>query len=260
MFFMKKQKNDTLSVKDGGIYTDFHSHILPCVDDGSDSVEESLRMLAASSSQGVRRIVATPHFYPHMHNPEDFLEKRRAGLESLVSAMTQNGDCREDYPDLYVGAEVAYFSGISRCDWMKKMCVSGSRLLLVEMPFERWSEKMLDELSEMEPALGIIPVIAHLDRYFSFQPKNLMDELFARELLVQCNAESFLNGRTRKKVLKMLGAGQIDFIGSDCHGDTVRAPNIGDAYKVISEKLGEYSVNKLNEFGDFVFSEIPPVR
>ena len=259
MFFTKKQKNNATSVRDSGIYTDFHSHVLPCVDDGSGSVEESLRMLAASRTQGIKRIVATPHFYPHIYNPEEFLEKRSAGVEKLVSAMKQNSSYKDDYPTLYLGAEVAYFSGISRCDWMKKMCVSGSRILLVEMPFERWSETMLYELFEMKTTLEIIPVIAHLDRYFPYQSREIIDEMFAQELLIQCNAESFLNGKTRKKVLKMLKEGQIDFIGSDCHGDTVRAPNIGDAYKVISRALNEDAINKLNEFDDFVFSKMSPV-
>lgn len=259
MFFTKRQKNGVETVSEGGIYTDFHAHVLPSLDDGSKSVEESLRMLAMSRAQGVRRIVATPHFYPELHKPERFLEKRRTAAEALVSAIRQSESYKDDYPELYLGAEVAYFSGISRCDWMKEMCVSNSRILLVEMPFERWNTKILDELFEMKTTLEIIPVVAHLDRYFPFQPKELIEELFAQELLIQCNAESFLNGKARKKVLKMLNEGEIDFIGSDCHGDTNRAPNIGEAYRVISRKLGEDAVNKLNEFGDFVFEEISPV-
>ena len=260
MFFTKKRKNDDVMTAEEGIYTDFHAHVLPCVDDGSKSAEESLRMLAASKAQGVRRIVATPHFYPHIHKPEDFLGKRRAGAESLLSAMAENGTSVSDYPDLYLGAEVAYFSGISRCDWMKELCISGSRILLVEMPFNRWSEKMLDELFEMKTTIEVIPVVAHLDRYFACQPKEFIDEMFAQDILIQCNAESFLSAKTRKRVLKMLEEGQIDFLGSDCHGDTVRVPNIGDAYKVISKKLGAEAIDKLNEFGDFVFSESVPVH
>ena len=140
------------------------------------------------------------------------------------------------------------------------MCVSDSRILLVEMPFSRWSEKMLDELFEMKTALEIIPVVAHLDRYFSCQPREFIDEMFTQDILIQCNAESFLSVKTRKKVLRMLEDGQIDFLGSDCHGDTVRAPNMGEAYRVISQKLRGDAINKLNEFGDFVFSEMSPVR
>ena len=243
----------------GGIYTDFHSHVLPSVDDGSKSLEESLRMLAMSKAQGVRRIVATPHFYPDVHTPERFLEKRSAGVEALVSAIKENDSYKEAYPELYLGAEVAYFSGISRCDWMKEMCLCGSRILLVEMPFERWSEKMLEEIFEMKTALEIIPVVAHLDRYFPYQPKEFIDEMISQEILIQCNAESFLSGKTRKRVLKMLDEGEIDFIGSDCHGDTRRAPNTGDAYQVISRKLEGDAVKKLNDFGDFVFAELSPL-
>ena len=84
--------------------------------------------------------------------------------------------------------------------------------------------------------------------------------MFTQDILIQCNAESFLSVKTRKKVLRMLEDGQIDFLGSDCHGDTVRAPNMGEAYRVISQKLRGDAINKLNEFGDFVFSEMSPVR
>lgn len=259
MFFMKKRKNDTETVVSGGIYTDFHSHVLPRVDDGSHSVEESLRMLCASKAQGVKRMVATPHFYPHADDPERFLEKRRAGMEALTEAVEENPDRNEKYPQLYLGAEVAFFTGISRCDWMKKMCISGTRLLLVEMPFDRWNEQMLGELFEMKASLGVVPVIAHLDRYFAYQSKEFIDELFSEDLLIQCNAESFIERKNRKKVLKMLEDGRVDFIGSDCHGDTRRAPNVGGAYDVISRNLGDDAINKLNEFGDFVFSDVAPV-
>ena len=56
--------------------TDFHSHVLPGVDDGSASVEESLAMLRLAAQQGIRRVVATPHFYPRYDDLERFLERR----------------------------------------------------------------------------------------------------------------------------------------------------------------------------------------
>ena len=63
--------------------TDFHSHILPGVDDGSKSIEETLKMLELLSDQGVRRVVATPHFYPNHHSVEEFLEKRNSAYEEI---------------------------------------------------------------------------------------------------------------------------------------------------------------------------------
>jgi len=62
---------------------DFHSHILPGVDDGSASIEESLKMLQAEAGQGITHVVATPHFYPRYDDPERFLERRNAASEAL---------------------------------------------------------------------------------------------------------------------------------------------------------------------------------
>ena len=63
--------------------TDFHSHVLPGIDDGSTSVEESIAMLRMAAEQGVRRVIATPHFYPRHDSPEHFLEKRNLAESAL---------------------------------------------------------------------------------------------------------------------------------------------------------------------------------
>ncbi len=259
MFFTKKHINKTSTGDHCAIFTDFHSHILPRLDDGSKSDEETLQMLRASRQQGVKRIVATPHFYPHLWSPEEFLKKRERSIEDLVSAVASRKAEGEEFPEVYVGAEVAYFSGISKCEWMKKLCLSGSRIMLVEMPFERWSDIVLRELLDIKSGLDIIPVIAHIERYFSCQPREFIDELFNQDVLIQFNAESFLNGKTRKRALSLLEDGQIDFIGSDCHDLVSRAPNLGEAYKIIDKKLDNDALKKLNDFGDFVFADLTPL-
>lgn len=260
MFFTKKQKNKPPAEDDRcAIFTDFHSHILPRLDDGSRSDEETLQMLRLSRDQGVKRIVATPHFYPHLWSPERFLGEREHATEHLVSAVTSKKAEGEEFPKVYVGAEVAFFSGISKCDWMEKLCLSGTRTILVEMPFERWTDKVLDELIDIKSGLDLIPVIAHIERYFPCQPKEFIDELFNQDVLIQFNAESFINSKTRKRALSLLEEGQIDFIGSDCHDLVSRAPNLGDACKIIDKKLSKDALQKLNDFGDFVFADITPL-
>ena len=77
MSFMGKRPNNRIAVPQSArITTDFHSHILPGIDDGSKSIEESLEMLALSYGSGVRRMVATPHFYPRHQNPDSFVLER----------------------------------------------------------------------------------------------------------------------------------------------------------------------------------------
>ena len=85
---------------------DFHSHILPNIDDGSDSVETSLLMIDAMLNQGVDTVVATPHFYAHKDRIETFLQKRQNAFEALKKSLPNVS------LNIVVGAEVAYFSGI----------------------------------------------------------------------------------------------------------------------------------------------------
>ena len=84
---------------------DFHSHILPGVDDGSTSLEESLAMLTLEAEQGVRHVVATPHFYAHHDTPEAFLSRRAAAEAMLREALKDH----PELPGFTVGAEVYFF-------------------------------------------------------------------------------------------------------------------------------------------------------
>ncbi len=99
---------------------DFHTHILPALDDGSRDVTESVAMMSMLAEQGIQTVVATPHFYANEHSVEHFLERRTAAYERLSAALPEGG------PRLLCGAEVCYYPGISRLDglqrldWLKK--------------------------------------------------------------------------------------------------------------------------------------------
>ena len=94
---------------------DIHSHILPKMDDGSSSVEESLNLLRTSAEQGITEIAATPHFYASQYSPQKFLERRAACAARLQEALTP------DLPRVYLGAEVCYFDGVSRIDELEAL-------------------------------------------------------------------------------------------------------------------------------------------
>ena len=85
---------------------DFHSHILPGIDDGSKNLEQSLEMMRRSARQGVDTMVATPHFYAHHDDPERFLKRRAEAERSLREAMA----AESGLPELAIGAEVYYFN------------------------------------------------------------------------------------------------------------------------------------------------------
>lgn len=212
---------------------DFHSHILPCIDDGSKSVEESLKMLSALSKQGITNVVATPHFYANRNSVEEFLAKRNRSYQMISHYLTP------DFPEVLLGAEVKYYEGISRLENLHKLCIGTSKLLLLEMPMRKWTVFILRELRELASSGKYTVVLAHIERYLRFQDKNVVEELVADGILMQANADFFLSFRTKIKAISMLKNGLLHFIGSDCHNLTDRAPKIGVAISYIERKTGK---------------------
>lgn len=226
--------------------TDFHSHILPKMDDGSRSVEESLLMLKALREQGISRVVATPHFYANDESVESFLKRRQASFEELQASATP------ELPEIVLGAEVRYYEGISRLDELKLLCIQGTKLLLLEMPERKWTEYILKELTDMASDGRVTLVLAHVDRYAHIQKQDVFYRLLQSGILMQINAD-FVNGFfTQRKAISMLKNDEAHFLGSDCHNMAERAPNIGRALTAIQKKLGKDFFqdfkNFMNEF------------
>lgn len=214
---------------------DMHSHILPNMDDGSDSVEMTHKMLQMLEQQGVTKVAATPHFYAHKDNPADFLRRRE---ESFAQDQWEL--------EILPGAEVAYFDGMSRCRELKEMEIAGTGLLLVEMPFGKWTGRMIEELVRIPMELGLTPLLAHVERYRSAsQLPKFLKELSGQQVAMQCNAEAFLSSGSRRWALSMAKKGYIDFLGTDAHNLTERAPRYDAAVQVIAKKLGEEICEKI---------------
>ena len=198
---------------------DFHTHILPGMDDGSRSASESISMLRLEGRQGVRAVVATPHFYAEENTPESFLKKRETAWQELKPYLWP------ELPSVILGAEVQYFEGISRVEAVGKLKITGTDLLLLEMPFRKWSDRVLEDVLQLSSDPDTRVILAHFDRYLSQQPKGIWDWLVQNGILLQANIsvfDSWLNGR---KAARMLEKGQIHALGSDCHNMKDRRPN-----------------------------------
>ncbi len=217
---------------------DFHSHILPDVDDGSRSVEQSLEMLAESKKQGVECVVVTPHFYADKDTPERFIERRAKAAAILREAMLGT-----DLPEIVLGAEVAYFEGISDSGILDKMKIEGTEVVLIEMPAISWNERMVDEVAAIYEKTGIVPMIAHIDRYIKvFGKKNMADWFEGLPVIIQANSSFFEGWKYSRLALKMFLQSKIHLIGSDAHNMTTRAPNMKVAFDALEKKFGPMAV------------------
>ena len=213
---------------------DFHTHILPNMDDGADCVETSLKMLRQSFLQGVDVVVSTSHFYANEEYPRDFLLRRKEAFEKLDEAMLMQA---EVFPKIILGAEILYFPGMSEAEEISELTIGDTNFVLVEPPMAAWTDSMLDEIVRMGKNRNCLPVIAHVDRYMTYLgDKSLISRVQERNMLVQVNADYFLNPATSRKALKHLKQGEIHFVGSDCHNLTNRAQTLGNVRRLAREK------------------------
>lgn len=232
--------------------TDFHSHILPGIDDGSQSLEDSMAMLAMESAQGITRVVATPHFVARDDKLHRFLERRDRAEELLRREMEK----RERMPQLLVGAEVYYFRGISEAEFLPQLTIADSRCLMIEMPAAPWPETAYAELEAIWTKRGIIPVLAHIDRYIApFHTCGIPERLEELPVYVQANADFFLERRTSRMALRMLRQDRIHLLGSDCHSLGSRKPNLGEAVEKILKKLGEDPIHRISHYENRILND-----
>ena len=222
---------------------DWHSHILPGMDDGSKDVAESVSMLQMQTAQGIGTVIATPHFYANDETVAAFVDRRRKAYEVLKEQLPENA------PQILLGAEVRYYPGISRMEDLKSLRIEGSKLLLLEMPMTAWTEYMVRELIEMSAKPSVQIVLAHVERYLRLQKQSVWNRIMESGILMQVNGTFFTTLASKRKAMTLLQGGMIQFLGSDCHNLTTRSPQLGKAFEVIRKKLGDDYLDQIKQYG-----------
>ena len=221
---------------------DFHSHILPGIDDGSEDVDTSLKMLSASFAGGVDTVLLTPHCHPRSQEHIDrFLENRDNAFKTLSSAIKG-----QELPKIVPASEIRIYADFHKYKRLDELCISGTNYILLEMPYEVWRDYAFEEIYQLT-RLGFKPIMAHLDRFLD-QEKHFR-EIYSLQALVQMNTSAFLETATRKKMAKFFEQGHIHVLGSDTHDLTERKPDMAEAYDVISKKFGKEYIDYINYAG-----------
>ena len=209
---------------------DFHAHILPGADHGSPSSEISLFQLRTAYRRGVRRIVATPHFYPHLENVDTFINRRNASYKRIESKLTS------DLPQIWLGAEILICDNIEKIPMLDSLCISGTRAILLELPFNDFFDSYVFSVKSLVND-GYTVILAHADRY----PPDVIDKLLRVGALIQLNADSLSGLFIPKHLKRWIADKKVCAIGSDIHG---RDKN---AYKRFNR-----AIKKLGDNADFI--------
>lgn len=217
--------------------TDYHCHILPKMDDGSESVEMSLKMLEIMKKHKIERIIATPHFYAHREkNVESFLKKRQKTFDILMS---------ENLPitNIFLGSEVAIEKNLSELRNIEELSIQGTNLILLEFPYRVFSDWMIEEIENISSVYKLTPVIAHIHRYFPFYSKTDYEKIMQLDAIFQINAEAFGDFRESRFVKKLIKYEFPLIFGSDAHNVTNRKPN----FNLILKKTNSKTIESSNE-------------
>ena len=219
---------------------DFHMHVVPSVDDGSRSVEESLQMLRLASEQGVTDVFCTSHNGYGIDDSERYL----TSFSSLQSAV----DEAKINIKIHKGCEI-----LCSADYINDTIYSLNRKAFFTMGDTRYVLVELYYDVELSEALTIVkslikngykPIIAHVERYFNITAE-MVRELVENGALIQVNAFSFVDesdSKIRERARMALDNMCVHFIGSDAHRMNHRPPSVKSGIKYILENTdSEYA-------------------
>ncbi len=214
------------------MFLDIHSHVLFGVDDGAKTIEESLELLRLVKSQGTDAIIATPHFFPNKETAsakKDIIIRNHKELWEAAKG--------EIYPELFLGYEVSFFYGISNYESLDELTLGGSDKILIELPFSRITDKVAYELEEIAFSRKLTPILAHIERYRSYEGIEKIDDLIYNDVVRAQTTSSCAVGFSNKRdISRLLEKGIITYFGSDAHNMTARPPHNDKFLKFAQKK------------------------
>lgn len=231
---------------------DIHSHILPGVDDGSKSLDESVKILEMMKEQGITDVIATPHFYAFRENLEEYLKKIQYSYNQLKSHIEGM-----NLPNVFLGTEVLYYYNIGESESVYNFTFGNTMYLLLELTNSSIGADLFKDIRNLRDKKGIIPVIAHIERYHkSSNFRKLLKFIDKEHILAQVNASSLFDSNYSKITLKLIKKGYITYIATDSHSATGRIPMMNRALKFISNHIGNHYSGALIRNSEKMLDEI----
>lgn len=233
--------------------TDIHCHIIPFVDDGSESMKVSLEMMREEARQGVNRIICTPHYR------RGFFEGSEGEIKSVLCELSENAK-KEGMPvELYLGREVKFhtkeYKSFLERRVVPTMC--GGDYVLLEFNYDRGTD--IDEVVYDTQMAGYKPIIAHIERYSYFRKVGDVARIKAAGAMIQVNAGSIVSkdfSSERKFVKQLLKFKLVDFVGSDVHSGRVNY--MKKAYEKVAKKDRAYADMIFDGNADLIIGQNRP--
>ena len=233
---------------------DLHCHILPGIDDGAQTIEDTKALLAESRRGGVRRFVFTPHFYPERMDISTFLSARTEAVKQMRALP------EADAIAYRCGAEIAYVPFFEQLP-LEKLTFGNTNYLLMELD-TRYLQPGVEDAIRAVVDQGLKPILAHVERYiYVEQDPTILYRWVKAGALAQVNAGFVLrDSRSRKRVLQLAGWNLIHLMASDAHSMDWRPPLLVEGYeKLPAELSARFQINAEDIFSGNPIKIIPPM-
>lgn len=222
---------------------DMHSHILPLVDDGAKSIEETIAMLKEAEDANFTDIFATSHYI------EGEYEFNKIDRQYIIEAIMRKIEQQKINIKIHIGTEAYISPNLTKLLKNKIIATLGnSRYILFELPLKAKVINIEDTINDI-CSLGLIPIIAHPERYDIVKENhNIVKEWVELGALIQANYASILNAygnKNKTTLLKLLNADLVHFLGTDAHMQKSIYTKIEEIKKMYIKEIGEEKFNIL---------------
>lgn len=217
---------------------DLHCHILPGLDDGASGTEEMLKMADIALRSGVSSVCATPHSYGKEGSqpPPDFCKIILKRVEYARKTFEEYGLPLKIFPGMELFVDDSFDRRLATGNFLT---LNGSRYLLTEFAFDE-NDLFCDRVISKELSAGLVPVIAHPERYSAVQDNPRIAAKWAEYgAVIQMNKGSLLGvlgSDVKKCAERLLSEGTVHLISSDAHSSTVRTPSFTRVIEYLGNK------------------------
>ncbi len=220
-------------------YVDFHSGILPHPD--AENIDEELdrcvEILKILHKAKIKTVVATPYFNSVDDNVPSFLAKREKAL-GLLSERVKG----QSLPRIIPGAEVLFTTSLLDISDTTKLCVGNTNYIMLSLPYQEYSDMVLETLQKLIISKNLCPIIAHIEKYLEFYTMEQIEKISSLGVIMQLSCDAIINRSTRKSALELLTRNVVQIIGSnDITKQNTHRTALETAMDVLNKDVSSYA-------------------
>ncbi|MBE5935850.1 MAG: hypothetical protein E7262_08680 [Lachnospiraceae bacterium] len=213
---------------------DIHAHILPELDDNSNTLEASIELLKKEVKDDIDIVIAAPVFDATKQTVEEFLEARDKSYTKLV---TEIGFM--EIPTIKLGAEVKFIRNLKQLPDLHQLCIEGTDYLLLKLPEVQLNKEITNDIYDLTYTTNIKPIIVNVENSLKYTSIESLEEILDMDVLGQVNAASFIDKEVRKLVFRLVNNNYVHLLGSNAYNPINKPVLMKEAENIIVKKFSK---------------------